>query len=527
MERAAPSSPRDLTPTSRYERLVKIASGGMATVYVGRLRGDLGFEQLVAIKRPHPHIMQLPDFRRGLMAEARLAARMRHANLVGVRDVEAQADSILLVMDYVEGASLHELFSGIADRDRKTMIRVGLRAIRDLCAGLQAVHDLTDDEDRPLGAVHRDVSPQNVLVGIDGVSRLADFGIAKCIYAHETSTTFGTLKGKVSYMAPEYVEGQGFDQRADIFAVGVMLWEILAGRRLFVGENHLVVIRKILLEPIPSPSEVAPELGDAFDAIVERAVARDPAARFERASDLGAALDAALFHSEYAGTHHDVARFVRDRAGPRLLERRQRIKDGLRAVSTPDATASLASPAEAASPLPLSAPPVSRPQLSPPQLSLGLAVSTGETVHLPESRRPRPRTTLVLATSAVVAAVGVLIGTGVLGPRANPAPAGALSMQAPDAPIVTLHTDPVVPVATTVAPIASVATTPVPAPVRASASAPNPNAKAADKGEKPAKPTRTPPPLLPSAPPSSTTPAVPPLPAATTSDVPPLRGNPY
>ncbi|WP_394841808.1 serine/threonine protein kinase [Pendulispora brunnea] len=319
---------------SRYERLVKIASGGMATVYVGRLRGALGFEQLVAIKRPHAHLMQQPDLRRSLLAEAHLASRIRHANAVGVRDVEIEDDSILLVMDYVEGASFYELLRSARGSNPMMTIRAGLRVIRDLCAGLQAVHDLTDDEDRPLGAVHRDVSPQNVLVGLDGVARLADFGIAKCLYAHDISTREGTLKGKFSYMAPEYMSGDGFDQRADIFAVGVMLWELLAQRRLFDGDAQVDIVRKVLYEPIPPVSALAPELGYAFDAVVARALARNPAERFARASDLGAALDAVLADSSFGASHEEVGRFVRAQVGERLAERKQRIKEGLRSSSS-------------------------------------------------------------------------------------------------------------------------------------------------------------------------------------------------
>jgi len=330
MEDAARSNSKEPASASRYERLVKIASGGMASVYVGRLRGALGFQQLVAIKRPHAHLLHGSDLKRALLAEARLASRIRHANVVSVRDVETEEDSVLLVMDYVEGASMHELLHGSRTADRRTAIRAGLRVVRDLCAGLQAVHDLTDDDDRPLGLVHRDVSPQNVLVGVDdGVARLADFGIAKCLHAHDTSTAEGTLKGKFAYMAPEYILGAGFDQRADLFAVGVLLWEILTNRRLFDGESHIDIIRKVLGDRIPPVSELSPELGRGFDALVDCALTRDPVGRFAHARDLGAALEAALAQSDYAATHEEVARFVRAQVGPRLADRKRRIKEGM------------------------------------------------------------------------------------------------------------------------------------------------------------------------------------------------------
>jgi serine/threonine protein kinase len=323
---AARGSPES-SGQSRYERLVKIASGGMATVFVGRLRGAMGFEQLVAIKRPHAHLLEAPDLKRSLLAEAKVASRIRHANVVAVRDIEGEGEAVVLVMDYVEGASLHELLYRARNADRHTTISAGLQVVQDLCAGLQAVHDLTDDEDRPLGLVHRDVSPQNVLVGLDGVSRLADFGIAKSLHAVDTSTREGTVKGKFSYMAPEYLQGVGLDHRADIFAVGVVLWEILTNQRLFDGAGHVDIIRQVLSAPIKTISEQVPELGTMFDDVVMRALARDPAERFEHASDLGDALAAAVRGTPYDSTQQDVARFVREQVGERLAERRRRVKE--------------------------------------------------------------------------------------------------------------------------------------------------------------------------------------------------------
>lgn len=308
----------------RYELLVKIASGGMGGVYVGRLRSVLGFEQLVAIKRPHPHLMESPDVKRSLLAEAHMASQIRHANVVGVRDVEVTEDSILLVMDYVEGASLVELIAAAEESDRSELVRAGLRVVLDVCAGLQAVHELSDAQGQRLGLVHRDVSPHNVLVGLDGVARLSDFGIAKMLNGSDPQTREGIVKGKVGYMAPEYLQGH-IDQRCDVFSLGVVLWELLVGQRLFAAESDAQTLHRVLSHPVPLVSEAAPALGTAFDGVVARALERDVPARFGRAIDLMNALEAAMVEASLVATHQDVARFVRSNVGEALAQRRERV----------------------------------------------------------------------------------------------------------------------------------------------------------------------------------------------------------
>ena len=251
---------RDRLPSSsRYELLVKIASGGMATVYVGRLNTVIGTSRLVAIKRAHAHLLEDPAFSKMLIAEARLASRIHHPNVVAVQNVEELEGELLLVMDYVEGASLADLWSY---EDVPLPARVAVRAVLDACAGLQAAHELTDDDGKLLGIVHRDVSPHNILLGVDGIARLTDFGIAKSSGGHTGSasqhTTTGALKGKVAYMAPEYVESGSLDARSDVFALGIVLWEALTRERLFRGGNEVESLRLILATKVPRPSEIAP-----------------------------------------------------------------------------------------------------------------------------------------------------------------------------------------------------------------------------------------------------------------------------
>ena len=201
-----------------------------------------------------------------------------------------------------------------------------MRVVLDACAGLHAAHELTDDTGRALGLVHRDVSPQNVLVGIDGVARVTDFGIAKCIETSDPGTSRESLKGKVGYMAPEYVRGESVDRRVDVFALGVVLWEALCGRRLFRGQSDAETLERVLSAIVPPVSEVSPELAP-LDAVVARAVHRDPALRFATTEAMAHDLElAAAPHALVAGAP-DVGRFVRETLGPRLEERRRALRE--------------------------------------------------------------------------------------------------------------------------------------------------------------------------------------------------------
>ena len=298
----------------------------MATVFLGSLEGALGFRQLVAIKRPHPHLLENPGFRDALLREARIAAGIHHANVVDVRDVEIVGDAVQLVMDYIEGASLGDLVRVCASEGRQLQPGVAVRVVLDACAGLHAAHELMDDEGRPLGLVHRDVSPQNVLVGVDGVARVTDFGIAKCIESSDPGTSRESLKGKVGYMAPEYVRGEAVDRRVDVFALGVVLWEALCGRRLFRGQSDAETLERVLSAPVPPVSEASPELAP-LDASIARALHRDPAMRFPTTEAMAHDLElAAAPHGLVAGAP-DVGRFVRETLGPRLEERRRALRE--------------------------------------------------------------------------------------------------------------------------------------------------------------------------------------------------------
>jgi serine/threonine-protein kinase len=229
-----------------YEPLFELATGGMATVMVARQVGAASFERLVVIKRVHPHLCREGEFVTMFVDEAKIASSIHHANVVSVIDVAHRDAELLLVLDYVEGLSLAELVKAASEASVRIPPAVASRIVSDMLSGLEAAHAATDLAGRPLDVVHRDVSPQNVLVGTDGSSRVIDFGIAKAA-TRLTATTSGVVKGKLSYMAPEQIKQLPLDRRADIFSAGVVLHELLAGARLFKAGHDGDAVLMVLL----------------------------------------------------------------------------------------------------------------------------------------------------------------------------------------------------------------------------------------------------------------------------------------
>lgn len=305
---------------SRYDLLFQLASGGTATVHLGRLTGIAGFWRLVAIKVAHAHLTADPLYREMMVEEASLASKIHHPNVVPVIDIADAGGKLLLVMEYIEGASLSELVFPGAPMSPRVAVRIAL----DACAGLHAAHALCDATGRSLNLVHRDVSPQNILVGTDGVARLTDFGIAKTASGKGRSAV-GTLKGKLGYMAPEYVLGTPANAQSDVFGLGVVVWEILAGRRLFRGENGHETLCNVLQKEAPKLSAVAPHLGEHLDAVIDAALSKSPDSRHRSAKAFGAALEAAALRADMIATAEEVGAFVLGRVGDKLTERRRHI----------------------------------------------------------------------------------------------------------------------------------------------------------------------------------------------------------
>jgi serine/threonine-protein kinase len=277
----------------RYAIYDRIAAGGMATVHLGRLVGERGFSRTVAIKRLHAHYAMDPDFVAMFLDEARLAARIRHPNVVQTLDVVVDDGEVFLVMDYVEGESFAHVVRILHARGESMPPACASALLAPVLHGLHAAHEAKNDHGEPLGLVHRDVTPQNILVGVDGVPRVLDFGVAKAL-GQSHSTRDGQLKGKIAYMAPEQIEGRQIDRRTDVFAASVVLWEALAGRRLFHGDGEAQIMRLVLTEPILPPSSSANGIPPALDAVVMCGLSRDPNGRFATTEQMADALEDAV-----------------------------------------------------------------------------------------------------------------------------------------------------------------------------------------------------------------------------------------
>jgi serine/threonine-protein kinase len=280
----------------RYEIFDPIAAGGMATVHLARLSGAEGFSRVVAVKRMHPHFLVDPAFKAMFIAEARVAARVRHPNVVPILDVLAENDEIVIIMDYVHGESLMALTRAARKSGTSVPIEVASAVMVGVLQGLHAAHTAQDEQGRPLGLVHRDVSPHNVLVGTDGVARVLDFGIAKAIRAREAhgDTDPGVLKGKFSYIAPELIQGASPSPQSDLFSASVVFWELLSGTKLFHGVNEQERLVRIVQGNYASPSSVAPQVPQILERIVMRGLELEPEQRHASALEMAIELENAV-----------------------------------------------------------------------------------------------------------------------------------------------------------------------------------------------------------------------------------------
>jgi eukaryotic-like serine/threonine-protein kinase len=303
----------------RYALYDAIAAGGMATVHYGRLLGPVGFSRTVAIKRLHAQFARDPEFVSMFLDEARLAARIRHPNVVPTLDVVATGGELFLVMEYVPGESLARLIRTAAGLGTVVPPRIVVAIVCGVLRGLHAAHEATNERGEPLGIVHRDVSPQNVLVGIDGQARVLDFGVAKAAGRLQT-TRDGKLKGKLAYMSPEQLRGKAIDRRTDIFAASTVLWEGLTGRRLFRGDNEGAIITQILEGNVSPPSSaLTGDIDDAtratiraVDDIVLKGLVTKLDERYETARAMAVALEKAVPPAGVSEVSDWVEHFAKD-----------------------------------------------------------------------------------------------------------------------------------------------------------------------------------------------------------------------
>lgn len=298
----------------------------MATVYLARVSGAGGFQRFVAIKRLHPHLAREEEFIEMFLDEARLAARIHHPNVVSILEIGASEQGYYIVMEYVEGDTLAHLLTHCTKRGQRLPLNVALRIVTDMLAGLDAAHELKDDDGKSLEIVHRDVSPQNVLVGVDGSARLSDFGVARAA-SRLTITRTGQLKGKVAYMAPEQARGEkDIDRRADVFAAGIVLWEVVTCRRLFKGEGDAHTLNKVLSESIPSLESVLPDVPKSLQRVVDKALEREREARYSTAAEFADALETAARQAGVLGTNKEVAAYLEAMLGPEISEQREAVR---------------------------------------------------------------------------------------------------------------------------------------------------------------------------------------------------------
>jgi eukaryotic-like serine/threonine-protein kinase len=321
--RATSSAEHAVAPLiiDRYAIFDAIASGGMATVHLGRLLGPAGFSRTVAIKRLHPHYASDPQFTEMFLDEARMAARVQHPNVVPTLDVLQSDKELLLVMEYVRGDSLAKLIQG-AKRDKMRIPpRIVVSILSGALQGLHAAHEATNEKGQPLGLIHRDVSPQNIIVGVDGTSRVLDFGVAKA-EGRVQDTQDGVIKGKLLYMPPEQLSAKPITRTADIYSMGIVLFETLTGKRMFAGENDAVAMARILSNDILLPSEVDPAL-KAFDDLVRQATLLEPQHRFPTAREMSNALERCM----QPASPSDVGAWVESMARPMLESRAKRVAE--------------------------------------------------------------------------------------------------------------------------------------------------------------------------------------------------------
>ncbi len=395
----------------RYALYDELASGGMATVYFGRLLGPVGFARTVAIKCLHPQYAKDPQFVTMLLDEARLAARIQHPNVVSILDVVVLEGELFLVMEFVQGESLSKITRMVHAQSKRVPFRVALGIVTGVLYGLHAAHEARSERGEPLGLVHRDVSPQNIMVGLDGVARVLDFGVAKAAGRLQT-TSEGEIKGKVAYMAPEQIRGKAIDRRTDIYAASVVLWETLTAHRLFEGENPAGIMNHVLTAEVCPPSRFNTALPKAIDQIVLRGLARDPAGRFATAREMATAIE----RTAPMPSPREIGDWVAASAGPTLDKRAEIIHEiesnsamlpGMPDLGEPARSAASVSPAVGPSPSSGSGSGSQRPAVVRPQSTSASEMS----LITPET--PRRRLGVALAAGAVIGLVVIAVGIAV------------------------------------------------------------------------------------------------------------------
>ncbi|MFZ9888758.1 MAG: serine/threonine protein kinase, partial [Myxococcota bacterium] len=321
-------------PFGRYVLEERIAVGGMAEIFRARIDSE-GFAKRVCIKRITPTLADQSHFISMFRDEASFAARMQHANIVQVFDFGEHEGTLYLAMEYVDGSDLRKLLERARHRSLRVRLGHALQIAIEVCRGLHYAHQLTDDRGRPLGIIHRDISPHNILVSRAGEVKVTDFGIAKAS-ERSTHTATGVLKGKLAYCAPEQAAGETLDQRVDQFALGIVLWEALTGKRLFTGEHDASILRKVMFCEVPRPSLHRPDLPPSIEAVVMKALAGRPEDRFPDLRHMEHALGRCLYEVTQDPEDTQLAPLVLSLLGePDSARRQTAVLEGASGIAPP------------------------------------------------------------------------------------------------------------------------------------------------------------------------------------------------
>ena len=398
----------------RYALHAELAAGGMAAVYLARQTGAVGFGKTVAIKRAHPHLAKDPYFARMFLDEARLVARVQHPNVVPILDVVSTDSELFLVLEYVRGETLSGLLRAVRKKGQTIPVPIAAAIIVGLLTGLHAAHEARDEMGNPLNIVHRDVSPQNLMVGADGVPRVLDFGVAKAASRLQT-TREGQLKGKIPYMSPEQLQGE-VTARSDVYSSALVLWETLTAQRLFRGETEAQVLHLVMTMEAPPPSSINKDVPAALDAVVLKGLSRDPALRYATAREMAVAIEACV----PIATPMKIAEWIDKLIGPTIAAR-----DAMRAEIESGSTSVPSMPQPMTSPSLPGFPQVADSSVSIPNVPSSLpsipnvaantpgvdgASTASLVVVTPQPARPRSRLPLVIVVVAAVGALGIVLG---------------------------------------------------------------------------------------------------------------------
>jgi len=277
----------------QYELMEVISTGGMAEVFKARMKGVEGFQKIVAIKRILPHLTENDEFVTMFIDEAKLAAQLQHPNIIHIYDLGKIERSYYIAMEYIDGKDLRSLLRLIEEKGQRLPLGIALYVASRLAAALDYAHRKRDFQGRAMALVHRDVSPQNVLISLDGDIKLCDFGIAKAA-SKASHTRAGALKGKLQYMSPEQAWGKDLDHRSDIFSLGVVMYEMVTGKKAFSGDSELSILEQVRSPKLQAPRQIDPSVPPEVERIILRAIEPNRDARYQTAAELGSDLDAAL-----------------------------------------------------------------------------------------------------------------------------------------------------------------------------------------------------------------------------------------